>query len=61
MPIDTIPLDPKIANAALFDAARRVMMAAYGEAIRHMTPLEAALEAEATISAMRQLRELHHG
>ena len=61
MPTDTIQAGQKIASAALFDAARRVMMAAYGEATRHMTPLEAALEAEATTSAMRQLRELQDG
>ena len=53
--------DARIASAALFDAARRVMLAAYGEATRHMTAMEAALEAEATSAALRQLRELQHG
>ena len=58
MPESTIPADPKIASAALFDQTRGAMLAAYAEMLRHTDAMESALEADATTSAMRQLHEL---
>ena len=55
MPDTTLPPSPRNASATAFDNARQQMLAAYREAIQHMSAMEAALEAEATSSAMRQL------
>jgi hypothetical protein len=61
MPENTLPPTAKIASIAFFEAARMAMMAAYGEATRHMGPLEAAIEAERTLSAMKRLAAVQHG
>ena len=55
--MENIPSDAKIASAPVFDQARRAMLTAYAEMLRHTDALESALEADATTSAMRQLHE----